>query len=494
MNGFQLKMIVKNQKPLLWKRLYVPGGITFTQLSFILNEMFALPQDRAFGFEFFGCKVQISEPGRYFFNRGKGEYDQLNADTLYIDDFLGTQPWFSYFRMIDGREAAYRVEIEDCIINATAAAPELVKTVTLESEDEAYLYRLNDRLKKAYAVRYVPKAPCPSYEETAEQLGRGSGLTGSLHPVNAPLGESNEIETILSGRIMEKKAWIQRCDYAVSKWYGTCRADEFCKLCRTAADLNLEDGEIEALFDEIPEDEHFCTRQGNRYIDNGLIESSSCERMLKWHHGKRIWYPQSEEIDDLWEHGYPASDPAYAMARTSMIRDIRLESADADKYLRIIFDEFSYAAQISHLLPKLEKDGLKLKDKESAETMMALLVILNNNTRMAIHKGNSLADLPAPQGAPSASAGRQPLFGGGPGGSTGFGGGPGGTSLTGSTGFGIGSGGSSLREAGSTGMSEAKLAAVKQAGQIKAAPKIYPNDPCPCGSGKKYKKCCGRGK
>ena len=25
-----------------------------------------------------------------------------------------------------------------------------------------------------------------------------------------------------------------------------------------------------------------------------------------------------------------------------------------------------------------------------------------------------------------------------------------------------------------------------------ATKKIYPNDPCPCGSGKKYKKCCGR--
>ena len=22
--------------------------------------------------------------------------------------------------------------------------------------------------------------------------------------------------------------------------------------------------------------------------------------------------------------------------------------------------------------------------------------------------------------------------------------------------------------------------------------KLYPNDPCPCGSGKKYKKCCGK--
>ncbi|MEE3395221.1 MAG: SEC-C metal-binding domain-containing protein, partial [Candidatus Onthomonas sp.] len=27
---------------------------------------------------------------------------------------------------------------------------------------------------------------------------------------------------------------------------------------------------------------------------------------------------------------------------------------------------------------------------------------------------------------------------------------------------------------------------------IRKAKKIGPNDPCPCGSGKKYKKCCGR--
>jgi uncharacterized protein YecA (UPF0149 family) len=27
----------------------------------------------------------------------------------------------------------------------------------------------------------------------------------------------------------------------------------------------------------------------------------------------------------------------------------------------------------------------------------------------------------------------------------------------------------------------------------RAAPKVGRNDPCPCGSGKKYKKCCGLG-
>lgn len=32
----------------------------------------------------------------------------------------------------------------------------------------------------------------------------------------------------------------------------------------------------------------------------------------------------------------------------------------------------------------------------------------------------------------------------------------------------------------------------KVSGTVVKDAKIYPNDPCPCGSGKKYKKCCGK--
>lgn len=34
----------------------------------------------------------------------------------------------------------------------------------------------------------------------------------------------------------------------------------------------------------------------------------------------------------------------------------------------------------------------------------------------------------------------------------------------------------------------------KKSGTVVKGVKIYPNDPCPCGSGKKYKKCHGRNK
>ena len=32
----------------------------------------------------------------------------------------------------------------------------------------------------------------------------------------------------------------------------------------------------------------------------------------------------------------------------------------------------------------------------------------------------------------------------------------------------------------------------KKSGTVVKPKKVFPNDPCPCGSGKKYKKCCGR--
>ncbi|WP_278336889.1 SEC-C metal-binding domain-containing protein [Dorea formicigenerans] len=32
----------------------------------------------------------------------------------------------------------------------------------------------------------------------------------------------------------------------------------------------------------------------------------------------------------------------------------------------------------------------------------------------------------------------------------------------------------------------------KEQPYVRLQPKIGRNDPCPCGSGKKYKKCCGK--
>jgi preprotein translocase subunit SecA len=43
-----------------------------------------------------------------------------------------------------------------------------------------------------------------------------------------------------------------------------------------------------------------------------------------------------------------------------------------------------------------------------------------------------------------------------------------------------------LKERGNEGLEEADET------RYEVGHKVYPNDPCPCGSGKKYKKCCGK--
>jgi preprotein translocase subunit SecA len=52
-------------------------------------------------------------------------------------------------------------------------------------------------------------------------------------------------------------------------------------------------------------------------------------------------------------------------------------------------------------------------------------------------------------------------------------------------------GGESPPGKGSEMVSEA-MAATEKAKPIRAGPKVGRNDPCPCGSGKKFKHCCGR--
>ena len=46
------------------------------------------------------------------------------------------------------------------------------------------------------------------------------------------------------------------------------------------------------------------------------------------------------------------------------------------------------------------------------------------------------------------------------------------------------------RVAKETGTAAANQTQVKKQPVRKTATKVGPNDPCPCGSGKKYKKCC----
>ena len=61
MNAYQLKISVKNSKPLRWRRCIIPAGITYSQLSLLLSSLMEQSQEKPFSFEFYHAKIRFRE-------------------------------------------------------------------------------------------------------------------------------------------------------------------------------------------------------------------------------------------------------------------------------------------------------------------------------------------------------------------------------------------------------------------------------------------------
>ena len=109
MKAYQLKMIVKNTKPPVWKRFLLPAGITFSQLEVILEEVAEETPADCYEFEFYQAGIHLREWREGERGVRKWNYDYRCASDTYINSLFGSEKWFT-FRIEGGRE--YRIEIE----------------------------------------------------------------------------------------------------------------------------------------------------------------------------------------------------------------------------------------------------------------------------------------------------------------------------------------------------------------------------------------------
>ena len=73
----------------------IPAGITFSQLSMILNDFFHLTQGQAFQFEFYQRKLRIIEAENSIFRSGF-YYDLQEASETFINHYVEEEKWFTY--------------------------------------------------------------------------------------------------------------------------------------------------------------------------------------------------------------------------------------------------------------------------------------------------------------------------------------------------------------------------------------------------------------
>ena len=148
MIAYQIKITEKNRKPVAWRRCQVPAGLTYTRLAEILLAVLEQDQALPFGFEFYHKKVRIQESGAGVFGASTA-YTMEDAQTS-ADELMNTEEWFSFFA---GKDGKYRIDIEKQQESVDAESPVVLQIKDAESADaEGARDALNQKLATEFAI------------------------------------------------------------------------------------------------------------------------------------------------------------------------------------------------------------------------------------------------------------------------------------------------------------------------------------------------------
>ncbi|MDL2212022.1 plasmid pRiA4b ORF-3 family protein [Erysipelotrichaceae bacterium OttesenSCG-928-M19] len=114
MKAYQLKIMLKDASPPIWRRVIVPEGLTFTQLSIIINTVMNWSGYHLFDFEFKYQNLRIEEKSdddEFSFG-----YEVLAANETYINEFIENNEWFSYTYDF-GDDWQHRINVEKIVDN-----------------------------------------------------------------------------------------------------------------------------------------------------------------------------------------------------------------------------------------------------------------------------------------------------------------------------------------------------------------------------------------
>ena len=117
MKAYQIKIILKNSKPPVWRRCLIPAGITFSQLALILEDIVESERCDGYEYEFYQAGIRVREWKEGERQAATYYYDFQCASDTFIDSLADKETWFT-FRPGDGSE--YRARLRNVFLRLSA--------------------------------------------------------------------------------------------------------------------------------------------------------------------------------------------------------------------------------------------------------------------------------------------------------------------------------------------------------------------------------------
>ena len=279
----------------------------------------------------------------------------------------------------------------------------------------------------------------------------------------------------------KRASWVWKCLYWTEEMYGYTPIENFLDVINVKKELRMTGDELIEIFDHVPLDQLWTVRIDDIFLST--IYAPDPDRLYDLRgrqQGKDYYIPTAAEVEELFDTCALLSTPAYQKMKKYMTKNMHLTVTEAEDILLDLWDMLSTDDDF-HESVQWFMEQFETKTKKQAIDLLNLFMPLSNNTRMLSNKGHTPSEL---SGRIKFGPGNMPVI-------------TAGSSLAAGM---LAEAAPEIRKMGFGLDLESNAANIPVMdlpngldGPVKMSQKkVYPNDPCPCGSGKKFKKCCGK--
>ena len=280
----------------------------------------------------------------------------------------------------------------------------------------------------------------------------------------------------------KKAKWMIHCLNAFRTLYVVGSVGVLYRLYKREKSISADYEAFLSVYREIPDDLNPCTLIGEKVINKAALKNDIYKQIESVQRGDDYYIPAKEEILTISTDGYPSGEAAYGDLYRFFRDHMNCEEDLCRDLCREAFFCLTTGGRLSDYMDHLNEKEIIFESERQVHTFASIFMQVNNNTRMFDLKGHKPVEMRTHE---AAGGGKQP------------------TTIIPMSSLAadlLEQGRDSIQAMGfnvDTDAAAADIPVTLFPNGISGEPevrtkKIYPNDPCPCGSGKKYKKCCGR--
>lgn len=279
----------------------------------------------------------------------------------------------------------------------------------------------------------------------------------------------------------KRASWVWKCLYWTEEMYACTPIDIMLQVVNIKKDMQFDQAEVIEIFNHFPEDHSWSILLHNTFISTVYAGNADALQNIRYEQADKEFYiPTAEEVDEFYETGALISAKEYQYMQSFIMKEFGFSKGEAEDLLLDLWDRVS-TYDDPHGTMQWFFNQFEFENDKQFEKIAELYMPIANSTRMLVNRGNKPSELMTKCRFDSNKA----------------------SVITAGSSHAadmLKQLGPKLQEMGFNVDLDSNADHIPVMGfpngldgktEIKEK-KIYPNDPCPCGSGKKYKKCCGK--